>query len=121
MTGSSPSPLDVARHAVDIDKKPPSDGALKILTIGMLCISGLAAVGHLVLSFVRECRRTEHENERSDRRPPASTSPPADADSHEEASSNSKKWSHRQEIAERKTDGDHAQAAHSRSHAVRQH
>jgi hypothetical protein len=121
MTGSSPSPIDIARHAADIDKKTPRDGALKLLTVGMLIVSGVAAVGHLVLSFVREFRRTEHENGRSDRRPPPSASPPADADTYEEPSRDGKKWSQRPELADRQPHDDHAQAAHSRSHAVRQH
>jgi hypothetical protein len=117
MTGSQPTPLDIVRHAGDLDKKPPRDGALKIFTYGMLGVSALAAVGHLVLSFVREFRRTEHENGRGDRHPPASTSPlAADADTYEETSRDGKKWSQRSEVADRQP-----QAAHSRSHAARQH
>jgi hypothetical protein len=122
MTGSSPSPLDIVRHAGDLDKKPPRDGALKIFTYGMLAVSGLAAVGHLVLSFVREIRRAEHENARGDRHSPALTSPPAEAATDEEERQPGKKWSHRPELADRQPQDDHAQAAHSRSHShARQH
>src|SRR5262249_47008032 len=117
MTGSSPSPLDIARHAADMDKKAPSDRWLKILSFGMLAVSGFAAVGHLALSSVREFR---HDNARSDRRPPAAASPPEYADTYEEPR-DGRKWSQRSELAERKPHDDHAQAAHSRSHAVRQH
>jgi hypothetical protein len=124
MTGSSPSPLDIARHTADMGKKNPGDRWLNAMTLGLLLSSGLVAVGGMVLKFWREIRGKERDNAaRSDRHTPASASPPhADADTYEETSRDGKKWSHRPELAARQPQDDHAQAAHRPQHShARQH
>jgi hypothetical protein len=128
MSGMPPhtNPLDIAQKSWDMGKQSRDDKAFKWMALAMMGLAGLGATLHAVHLFWKDTldsrREGQREKERGDRRPPASTSPPADADTYEEASSGgSKKWSQRPEFAERQPQGDHAQAAHSRSHAVRQH
>jgi hypothetical protein len=119
------NPLDIAQKSWDMRKQSPDDKAFKWMALAMMGLAGFCATLHAVHMLVKDTRdgrrERDREKERSDRRPPASASPPADADTYEEPSRDGKKWSHRPELVERQPQGDHAQAAHSRSHAVRQH
>jgi hypothetical protein len=125
MNGSPPytNPLDVARHAQDMGKREPNDRTLKWLTVGMLLLTGVATAFHTIHTLVRDVRGRERDNGRGDRRPPAPASPPEHADTYEdEPSSDGRKWSQRQELADRQPDDHSAQAVHSRQHGhVRQH
>jgi hypothetical protein len=127
MTGSPPhtNPLDIAKQSFDMGKQSRDDKAFKLMALVMMGLAGLGATLHAVHLFWKDTldsrREAQREKERDDRRPPASTSPPANIDTYEEASSSGTKWSQRPELAERQPHDDHAQAAHSRSHVARQH
>ena len=58
-------------------KREPNDRTLKLLTVGMLLLTGFATAFHTIHMLVRNIRGRERDERRSDRRPPASTSPPA--------------------------------------------
>jgi hypothetical protein len=104
-------------------KQSREDKAFKWMALAMMGLAGFGATLHAVHMLWKDVvgKGGEREQGRGDRRPPASARPPEYADTCEEASRDGKKWSQRSELAERQPQGDHAQAAHSRQHAARQH
>jgi hypothetical protein len=123
MSGMTPhsNPLDIAKQSWEMSKKEPNDRVFKLLTIGMLALTGLSTMVHAARTLWRDVKASRREHERG-RPEDARPLPPEVLREHRDiaideatqpgrATSTGKQWTRSAQLADRVPHDDHAQAA----------